>query len=549
MATAQVSDSSICPLCSVSVDFHCVLCCTDLCENCVLSHLKDKTNKHQVVDIRSKHESIVLPICISHGKTCEIFCYDCEEHVCTKCLTKSHREHHLKDLETFVEFIRKKIASNIEWKKITLKKCQTFKDTLISGEKEFDKILSEISQREENMIESVHQAAEKLRSDVLKRKTERIAENIEHASKISNAEHQLQNAIKKYEELLLSKNAKDLINYSRAKDKFTEDALFQGNRIPRFVVGGLLDEHITRILGSLSFEDNTECKAPDSGTENRLALTTFQSPHDKIYRLQCIGKDEIWIGGKCRHVYKMDKTGIILKLLDNQYNWSEPNGCFALTISASGHIFYSHDSTVYLFDNTAVKMHLFVNNWVIQGLCLDRNGDLLASMRSKGMQQSKVVKFSGDSEVQKIQSDKQGKPFFSTQRTLFSFSKYNDDALFLTTNTDGDIFVADCRGEAVVVFNELGELRFRYTGNLSEQTELKRFKPYDICIDVNQNILVSDTENDLFHIIDRDGNFIRHIEQLSVGPFCIDSQENLVVGDMETGLVTIYQYRELFSKK
>ncbi|XP_062572877.1 E3 ubiquitin-protein ligase TRIM33-like, partial [Saccostrea cucullata] len=452
MATAQVSDSSICPLCSVSVDFHCVLCCTDLCENCVLSHLKDKTNKHQVVDIRSKHESIVLPICSSHAKTCEIFCFECEAPVCTKCLTTSHSEHNFKDLETLVESFRQAIASKMEEKKFILKKCQTFKDTLISEEIEFDKILSEISQREENMIESVHQAAEKLRSDVLKQKTERIAENIKHASKITNAEQQLQNAIKKNEELLLSKNAKDFIYYDKMKDNFKDDALFQGNCIPRFVAGGFLDDHITKILGSLSFEDITKCKAMDSTIENSLVLTTFQSPHDKINRIQCIDKDKIWIGGKCRHVYKMDRTGIVLNILESPktfFNFSESYECSALTISASGNVFFSHESTVYLFDNTAVKLFLFVNNWMIQGLCLDRNGDLIASMRSKGMQQSKVAKFSGDSEVQRIQSDKQGRRFFSAEKTLFSSSKYNGDALSLTTNTDGDIFVADCRGEAV----------------------------------------------------------------------------------------------------
>ncbi|XP_062591436.1 uncharacterized protein LOC134252913 [Saccostrea cucullata] len=156
-------------------------------------------------------------------------------------------------------------------------------------------------------------------------------------------------------------------------------------------------------------------------------------------------------------------------------------------------------------------------------------------MRTTGLKKSKITGFSGVHEVLRIQYDEKYNSYLSTD---------NDDFLFLTTNTHGDIYVADWAGEAVVVFNALGDFRFRYTGNVSE-TKLKKFKPYDIATDINQNMLVTDTENNLIHVIDQDGNVIRHIEHLhvSVGPFCIDSQENLFIGDISTGLVQLIKYR------
>ncbi|XP_062594893.1 uncharacterized protein LOC134256256 [Saccostrea cucullata] len=76
-----------------------------------------------------------------------------------------------------------------------------------------------------------------------------------------------------------------------------------------------------------------------------------------------------------------------------------------------------------------------------------RNGDILVTLRTKGMRQSKVVRFSGFKEEQSIQYDNEYNSFLSIEK---------NDVLFLTTNCEGDICVADWAGEAVVVFNALG---------------------------------------------------------------------------------------------
>ena len=52
------------------------------------------------------------------------------------------------------------------------------------------------------------------------------------------------------------------------------------------------------------------------------------------------------------------------------------------------------------------------------------------------------------------------------------FSVGKTDCLLLAENGNGDICVADFAGEAVAVVKPSGELRFKYQGNPSKQSEL-----------------------------------------------------------------------------
>ena len=132
-----------------------------------------------------------------------------------------------------------------------------------------------------------------------------------------------------------------------------------------------------------------------------------------------------------------------------------------------------------------------------------------------------------------IQNDRQGKRLFS-----------NGDAavLQLTENGNRDICVSEYAGEAVVVVNASGELRFKYQGKTSQKRNYKSFKPTKIATDVNQQILINDVSKDIVHVIDSDGNFLRFIEYSCRGGLSIDRKHNLVVGDINNGIIRIIKY-------
>ena len=145
MATAQGQDIIRCQLCRNPVEHYCNLCHVDLCFNCILTHMADKTKRHEIVEFVNRKEGPVLPECNSHDKTlCETFCNDCHEPTCVLCVTTTHNKHDIIDIKSIIENLKKRIAADVEeMENTTLPKYK--KDFgIVNSSKEFDKITNAI---------------------------------------------------------------------------------------------------------------------------------------------------------------------------------------------------------------------------------------------------------------------------------------------------------------------------------------------------------------------------------------------------------------------
>lgn len=108
------------------------------------------------------------------------------------------------------------------------------------------------------------------------------------------------------------------------------------------------------------------------------------------------------------------------------------------------------------------------------------------------------MRYSFSTEKQTIQYDDKGKP-------LYSSSGSSDFSAFICENKNVDICVADNNANEVVVVDQNGGFRFRYTPWGS-------FYPIRIVSDSQSRILISDYKNNLIHIIDQE-KFLRFIDK------------------------------------
>ena len=168
-------------------------------------------------------------------------------------------------------------------------------------------------------------------------------------------------------------------------------------------------------------------------------------------------------------------------------------------------------------------MIITLQGWMPSQLCATSSGNLLVTMFSYDFTQSKVVRYSDSTVKQTIQFDDEGQPLYSGKNTMF--------IKFITENRNLDICMADFGAGAVVVANQAGKLRFRYTG-YPPPTKKEPFKPRGITTDSQCHILIADHNNHCIHIFDACAQFLRFFDTCSpnnpVG-LCVDNNYSLFV--------------------
>lgn len=226
-----------------------------------------------------------------------------------------------------------------------------------------------------------------------------------------------------------------------------------------------------------------------------LDFTTEYGDPNRLWNVSCLNDDKIWTSGYDRIMRLYNLKGELLKAIQTR-SGSYPLG---IAVARCGDLLYADylDGSLNRVKDTDTQKVVALQGWKASGVCTTSLDDLLVVLANADGKLIKVVRYSGSKEKQSIQFHESGKPLYSPI-CAFKFKGISE-------NKNLDICVADSDEGALVVVDQAGKLRFRYTG-------FHLFRPYGITTDSHCRIITSDFNNLNIHILEEDGSFLRFID-------------------------------------
>nr|XP_022305046.1 E3 ubiquitin-protein ligase TRIM71-like [Crassostrea virginica] len=543
-----------CALCRDAVaPLYCNVCHTHLCKDCVEKHFSDKSKVHNVVPLEQFLSTLNYPKCPTHPtKQCELRCEQCDIPICISCISSGKHIGH-KQLEIFADFESKKevLRRDLqELEKYIFPKYQEsaaiIKTQKTDQLKHSQKLTSELNIQGEALHREINTIIQRKQAEIDEMNAQHLAAIEKQEGETNKALYEIKQVIQDLKSLLDTSDVGLVSKYRSRIEELRKLPTKLKISLPNFLPQKINREELLKQIGFLSplsietEEQGYTVLSPGADSSPparplldvpRLVTDILTSGYDYLYHVSCLSDEEIWTSGHNEIMKLYNLKGELLKSVQTK-SGNRPED---IAVTRSGGLVYADDRSINLVSGTQIQTLITLRGWRPRGLCSTSSGDLLVTMTSDDKKQTKVVRYSGTTEKQTVQWDDQGKPLYSSGR--YSNIKY------LSENRNLDICVADYKADAVVVVSAGGKLRFRYTGPPSTPGE--SFRPRGITTDSQANILTSDYNNHLIHIINQDGHFLRLFHNCGLQRpwgLCVDSQDNLFVAEVNTGKVKKLQY-------
>ncbi|XP_062599506.1 tripartite motif-containing protein 55-like [Saccostrea cucullata] len=550
----SAQDVMRCDLCETAVvQMHCDTCLVNLCKACVGEHIStDESKDHKVVKFQSRKSTPLYPGCTSHTKQqCTMYCNQCDIPVCTKCIASGqHLGHELSEIIQIAEEKKDKIIKEVIELRETI--YPTYQDIasdvqnrMSQLEKEYGDLSTAITKHGEDWHREIDKFVKKLKAEVDEMKNTQLQTLQKHLDEINKTMSDIKDEIDSTD---IATGTNDLsklfsvphslINTYRNLPQKLEPIL------PKFIPGKI--QELSKLFGVLSssslisdkhgYRMKTTQKSPEAGSSPPVkqlldepeTVTTIAIGYGQPLNVACLSDEEILTSGhnNTMKLFSINQ-GSLLKSITIELG-KHPSD---ITVTKSGDLVYTdpYDRTVNIVKNEKIEEVIRLQNWIPHGVCSTSSGDLLVIMVSNDNKQTKIVRYSGSTEKQTIQFNDQGRPLYSSKIPVF-FMLIFDKHCYITENRNLDICVSDWRANAVVVVCQAGKLRFRYTGH-TPTPKNQPFYPRGITTDSQSHILTADDNNEVVHIIDQDGQFLRYIDCGLSEPWglCTDTNDNLLV--------------------
>ncbi|XP_048748694.2 E3 ubiquitin-protein ligase Midline-1-like [Ostrea edulis] len=531
----------LCDLCeTVPLQSHCEVCNINLCVNCVGKHISDSSKDHNVVPYL-RRKSPNYSKCPTHpDKHCDLHCDKCEIPVCSTCaLYGKHKGHDVSDIQEKLSAKTQSLQKDLEELETRIypryeemaSDVQTEKAEL---ETKYGKLTTTTDQQGE-----IPAIVNQRKSGIAEMKNKHLSTLNKNTEEITQKMVELKQIMSDLKSILKSNDVSLTSTYKSRNSEFR--TLPPKVTVPSLSAQKINKDQLNEMFGSLSpLSINTEhgdtMKSAEAVSsppvkplldEPRLTAA-IDTGYDNLHSVSCLSEDQVWTCSQYNKTMKLlNLQNELLTSIQTKSGYYPQD----IAVTRDRDLVYTDysDETVNLIKNKKIQTVITLQGWMPFYVCCTTSDDLLVTMDSDDYKQSKVVRYSGSTEKQSIQFDDQGRPLYSSGG-------------YISENRNLDICVADYIARAVVVVNQSGKLRFRYTGHPSNTEQ--SFYPAGITTDSQSHILTADSDNHRIHILDQDGQFLRYIHCDLEYPWglCVDIRDNLFVAEFNTAKVKKIQY-------
>ncbi|XP_011430067.3 tripartite motif-containing protein 2 [Magallana gigas] len=547
----SAQDVHRCDLCETAiVHSYCDVCHVNLCKPCIGDHISDGYDKHKIVPFKERRSTLIYPKCETHPhKVCELQCKDCNNiSICSFCTaSEQHRGHIFVQISTVYKAQKETIKKDAEELVNTLSPtyeeiARDLENQLANLDGGYEKLTSAMSKQEEQWHREIDIVINKMKTEISEIKVKHRDILQKHLNEIKQIQSLIEQTLRAINEIEKSTEVSPTIAYSSKIREFSKLPPKIQVSMPTFIPKPIDREKLYSLFGQVTpLSTAAEGKVlsliqPNTPVGELLdepeLVATIQTGYETLRCVACLNDGSIWTSGKTNDIKCFNSKGSLLQTV-KQKSGKYPND---IAVDSDGDLLYNSGATrtVCKVKNGQTEEMIRLLEWTPSKLCVTSTGDLLVTMFSDDKTQSKVVRYSGSTEKQTIQFDYKGKPLYSGNNT----SKY------ITENRNNDICVADWAAGAVVVVNQDGKLRWRYTGHPSV-TKNKSFEPLGITTDSQSRILTADSYNHCIHILDQNGQFLRYIDNCDLKDstgLCVDNNDNLIVCGLYKGNVKKIKY-------
>ena len=525
----------------------------DLCNVCAGKHLSNESSEHKVLPTKDQWSPPNL--CPKHPlKQSEFHCEQCDSPICSQCTSSpEHQGHNFVDMIKYLEGKKKflqrdlqeleksiypthqKAASNIPTQRADVRKHAESLTTALNKQREA--LLTEIGSIFRGMQSEIDDMQDKSMKELKKREDE-IRQRISEISQ----------SVQDLKQLLTSNNFYRISAYNSKNYKLRNLPPKLMFSFPTFSPQKVSKNRLQQLIGSLSvfsmtlekreqeyrIYDNEAGNCPRPLMEVPHILRTVNTRYNYLQNVSCLDDKKIWTRGTDNIIRLYNLQGELLKSIKTD-SGNVPED-IAVTRQGAALVYADYGNrTVNMVKNSQTETTINLNGWFRawkpRAVCSTSSGDLLVVVDSDNDSQTKVIRYTGSTEKHSIQYDLQNQPLYSHGGTKH-----------VTENRNLDVCVADYKAGAVVVVDSTRKFRFRYTSPSSSESS---FHPAGITTDSQGRILTADCNNHHIHIVDRDGHFLRYIDNCGLhSPWglCVDSTDNLFVVEYDTDKVTNIQY-------